>query len=149
MHCRRSVVAMLGGIAIVVIAGACPQSPSFVDSTRCNPAHIDQPPAPGGILCRGEVDANGVAYCEPVNCEGEFKQVSNDGSCGGSLPKSGRTGCTDNYGSVDHELKVYHAYCILVVSTYSCSCRLKQNTDPVTGLPQTEWKQDVCECRDI
>lgn len=140
------------GVLVVFCAmmmGACQNPPANVANALCKPAHVEQPPAPPGVLCEGDLDANGQPFCEQVGCTGEFKQVPVAGACGGIVPASGSSGCRENHGTVDLEVKVYFAYCILLVAENRCECRLRQKTDPVSGEPVTELKSDVCECRNI
>lgn len=145
----RLVAPVAVAVCVVALVGACPYPPTVINNQRCSPAHVEQPEAPSGILCEGEIDIYGTPYCEPVNCEGEFTQTPEPGNCGGTAPASGSSGCRQNHGTVDLELKVYIAYCDLLVEDNQCKCKLRQPTDPVTGMPRTKWERDVCECRNI
>ena len=133
------------GLAILglgVLAGACPHEPSYVDGSKCKPAHLDKPNKPAGQLCRFNIQTE---ECEEVNCTGTFTEIAATGFCAGATPASGKIGCTDNYGSVDLWKKVYSAYC----TGDPCGCWLRQQTDPVTGQPMTTITTDVCDCRDV
>lgn len=133
-------------LALTIMTGACPHAPSNVANAKCTPAHLDQPNIPAGQLCHYDIR---YEECEEVNCVGTFTQIAVSGYCGGLSPASGMIGCRENHGSVDLWKKVYSAFCPWDSANRVCDCRLKQQTDPVTGQPVSSITRDVCECTNI